>query len=125
MIRWPLRIIAAAVLVSCSADPGDERDLAERVTRAIVATDLRPVAAEFEPAAQPMLADRSRLIRLAHELAPLGSLTRVKEIARGGPEHRTHTFIAQFTNGSRIEDMTLGAGRKIAAFHIRPAPGLP
>jgi len=123
--RLPLALVAAAVAAGCGSEPRDERGLAERVTRAIVATDLRPVATEFEPSARSMIADRGRLVRLAQELAALGSLIGVKEIARGGPERRSHTFIAEFTNGSRIEDMTLGAGGQIAAFHIRPAAGAP
>jgi hypothetical protein len=34
-----------------------------------------------------------------------------------------HWFVAEFERGTRIEDLTLDADGKIAAFHIRPSSG--
>ncbi len=114
--------VAAAVLAlaGCAGENHAEK-LADQVTRAIVANDMRPVAPEFNAIVRPKLMERERVGRLSDELAPLGSFKRTKENTPAGAAAGTHQFVAEFERGTRIEDMTLDSDGKIAAFHIHPA----
>lgn len=118
-------IAAVALAVAGCAGENHAEKLADQVTRAIVANDMRPVAPEFNAIVRPKLMERERVGRLSDQLAPLGNFKRTKENTPAGAPAGTHQFVAEFERGTRIEDMTLDSDGKIAAFHIHPASESP
>jgi hypothetical protein len=116
---WVGAAILALAVSGCARENHAEK-LADQVTRAIVANDMRPVASEFNAIVRPKLMERERVGRLSDQLAPLGKFKRTKENTPAGTPAGTHQFVAEFERGTRIEDMTLDADGKIAAFHIHP-----
>jgi hypothetical protein len=113
-------IVVAAVALAATGCAGENHaeKLADQVTRAIVANDMRPVAPEFNAIVRPKLMERERVGRLSDQLAPLGSFKRTKENTPAGAPAGMHQFVAEFERGTRVEDLTLDADGKISAFHI-------
>jgi hypothetical protein len=116
--RISVALCALLALASCGGENAAER-LAGSITAAIVANDMRPVEKHFNALVRPKLEDRGRVGRLSDELNALGKLKRVKETTASGESSGRHTFIAEFTKGSEIEEMTLDGEGKISAFHVR------
>lgn len=120
---WPI-VAAACALAAAGCESGTPAEnLADRVTRAIVANDMGPVAPEFNALVRPRLMERERVGRLSDQLVPLGKFKRTKEDTPAGSPAGVHRFVAEFERGTRIEDLTLDPDGKIAAFHIRPSGG--
>ncbi len=118
---WTIAVAAAALAAAGCAGENHAEKLADQVTRAIVANDMRPVESEFNALVRPKLMERERVGRLSDQLAPLGSFKRTKENTPAGSPAGAHQFVAEFERGTRIEDMTLDSDGKIAAFHIHSA----
>jgi hypothetical protein len=118
---WPIVAAAGALAAAGCASETPAEKLADRVTRAIVANDMQPVASEFNAIVRPSLMERERVGRLSDQLVPLGKFKRTKENTPAGAPAGVHRFVAEFERGTRIEDLTLDADGKISAFHIRPS----
>ncbi|MFY9779839.1 MAG: hypothetical protein WAJ85_04930 [Candidatus Baltobacteraceae bacterium] len=95
--------------------------LADDVTKAIVANDMRPVEGDFNALRRPQLEDRAKVGQLSNDLNALGAFKGVKETTPSGASEGYHTFSAAFEKATWNEDMTLDADGKIAAFHVHPS----
>jgi hypothetical protein len=114
-----LVVVVAAWLLLRPHENKAER-LATDVTQAIEKNDMRPVESEFNALRRPELENRAKVGRLADQVIALGALKSVKEDTPKGSPADYHHFRAQFDNATWVEDMTLDADGKIAAFHIHP-----
>ncbi|HEY0797929.1 MAG TPA: hypothetical protein VGD50_02205 [Candidatus Baltobacteraceae bacterium] len=117
-----LRVLACTPLVlltGCFGPSGNER-LADAVTRAIVANDMRPVESDFNAMVRPKLADRERVGRLSDDLNALGTYQGVHETTPQDAPAGKHRFEVDFANAKWVEDMALDADGKIAAFNVHP-----
>ena len=116
-----LGLSAAALLSGCFGPNHNER-LADRVTSAIVANDMRPVSKEFNAIVRPKLEDRASVGRLSDELNALGAFKGAHETTPHEAPAGKHTFSARFEKATWVEDMTLDQDGKIASFHVhRPS----
>jgi hypothetical protein len=120
------RVIAAlAVLpmfVGCFGPNKNER-LADRVTGAIMANDMRPVEKEFNAIVRPKLENRQQVGRLSDQLNALGRFKGVRETTPRGTPDGKHIFEVDFQKAKWVEDMAIDADGKIASFHIHQAGG--
>ena len=114
-------VAAGAFALAGCAHENHTEQLADQVTRAIVANDMRPVAPEFNALVRPKLMQHEQVGRLADQLAPLGNFKRTKENTPAGTPAGTHQLIAEFERGTRVEDLTFDSEGKIAAFHLHSA----
>jgi hypothetical protein len=94
--------------------------LADQVTKAIAANDMRPVEGEFNALRRPQLEDRGKVGRLSDFVNAEGAFKSVKEDTPAGSQAGYHHFTAHFAKGDLAEDMTLDADGKIADFHVKP-----
>jgi hypothetical protein len=115
-------IAVLSVLTGCFGPNHSER-LADRVTSAIVANDMRPVLKEFNAIVRPKLENRQLVGRLSDQLNTLGRFKGVRETTPREASDGKHTFEADFQKAKWVEDMVIDADGKIAAFHIRQAGG--
>jgi len=92
--------------------------LADSVTAAVAANDMRPVEAEFNALRRPELENHARVGRLSDFVNELGAFQRTKEDTPANSPAGYHHFIAQFDKGTRSEEITLDADGKIARFQI-------
>lgn len=111
--------VAALALTACGFENQNER-LADRVTAAIVANDMRPVEKDFNALDRPKLESRANVGRLSDRLNALGTFKRTHETTPRDARAGYHTFVADFSKGTMVEDMTFDADGKIAGFHVRP-----
>ncbi len=95
--------------------------LADNVTKAILANNMKPVEGEFNALRRPQLEDRAKVGQLSDDLTALGAFKGVKETTPSGASEGYHTFAARFDKATWSEDMTLDADGKIAAFHVHPS----
>jgi hypothetical protein len=95
--------------------------LADNVTKAILANDMRPVESDFNALRRPQLEDRVKVGQLSNDLNALGAFKGVKETTPSTAREGYHTFSASFERATWSEDMTLDADGKIAAFHVHPS----
>jgi hypothetical protein len=94
--------------------------LADRVTKAIAANDMRPVEGEFNALRRPQLEDRGKVGRLSDFVNADGTFKGAKEDTPSGSQAGYHHFIAHFDKGDLAEDLTVDADGKIADFHVKP-----
>jgi len=111
----------ALALASCAGENHYEQ-LADQVTRAIVANDMRPVEKEFNALARPQLENRARVGELSDELGALGTFKRSHEEVVAGETAGVHTFSAEFAKATWRIQMRIDSDGKIAAFRITPPP---
>ena len=108
-------------LAGCFGPNGSER-LADRVTTAIVANDMRPVEKEFNAIVRPKLENRQMVGKVSSDqLSALGRFKGVRETTPRGTSDGKHTFEADFQKAKWVEDMVIDTDGKIAAFHIHQA----
>jgi hypothetical protein len=112
---------AALALAGCFGENQYEK-MADQVTKAIIANDMRPVEKDFNAIVRPKLLDRARVGTLSDQLNALGPLKRIKENTPSGARTGEHTFAVEFQKGTWSEDMTLDSEGKIASFYVRPRP---
>lgn len=125
MRRFALPAVAAVLLLAGCFGENHYEKLADQVTKAIVANDMRPVEPEFNAIVRPKLLNRSRVGQLSDELNALGALKGIKENTPSGAPAGEHTFAAEFQKATWSEDMLIDADGKIAAFHVHPKPSVP
>jgi hypothetical protein len=104
-------------LAGCFGPNHNER-LAERVTSAIIANDMRPVEKNFNAIVRPKLENRQQVGRLSDQLNMLGRFKGVRETTSRGTGDGKHVFEVRFEKATWVEDMAIDADGKIAAFHI-------
>jgi hypothetical protein len=116
-----VRACALAVtlaLCACSTQNPNER-LAQNVTEALVANDLRPVQNDIAP--NPRIT-RVQVAEWSDELNDQGKLESVKEITcPPGLEVGAHCFIATFEKRTFNEIMRLDEHNKIVVFRFKAA----
>jgi hypothetical protein len=118
--RFGLAALALA-LASCAGENHYEQ-LADQVTRAIVANDMRPVEKDFNALARPQLENRARVGELSDELGALGAFKRTHEQTVAGETAGVHTLNAEFAKATWRIQMRIDSDGKIAAFRIAPPP---
>jgi hypothetical protein len=120
------KLVAACMLVlmltGCFGPNNSER-LADRVTTAIIANDMRPVEKEFNAIVRPKLENRQMVGRLSDQLNTLGRFKGVRETTSRGAPGGAHTFEADFEKAKWVEDMTIDQDGKIATFHVHHPSG--
>lgn len=115
-------LLAAATvlgLVACAGENHYEK-LADDVTKAVVANDMRPVEGEFNALVRPKLVSRVRVGALSDRLAALGKFEGVKEDTPSGAQAGEHDFAARFVKSTWRVRMVVDADGKIAAYYITP-----
>jgi hypothetical protein len=110
---------AALALAGCFGENQYEK-MADQVTKAIIANDMRPVEKDFNAIVRPKLLDRGRVGTLSDQLNTLGPLKRIKENTPSGARPGEHMFAAEFQKATWSEDMTVDSDGKIASFYVRP-----
>ena len=120
-VRTWFAAVVALTLAACAGENHYEQ-LADRVTKAIVANDMRPVEPDFNALRRPQLENRERVGRLSDDLRPLGAFKAVHEDTPKDAPAGFHHFQAQFEKATWVEDLTVDADGKIAAFHVHAAP---
>lgn len=109
--------IALLSLTGCFGPNGAER-LADRVTTAIIANDMRPVEKNFNALVRPKLENRQAVGRLSDQLNRLGRFRGVHEKTPRGAPPGTHVFEADFEKEKWVEDMSIDQDGKVAGFHV-------
>ena len=94
--------------------------LADRITKALAANDMRPVEPEFNALRRPQLESHGKVGRLSDFVNREGAFKRTKEDTPKDAPAGYHHFIAQFEKGNLSEDLTLDGDGKVANFHVRP-----
>lgn len=117
-------VLPALALAACAGENHYEQ-LADQVTKAIVANDMRPVEKDFNALARPQLENRAKVGQLSDELNALGSFKRTRELQVGNEAADVHTLNAEFSKGNWQIQMRIDADGKIAAFRIHPPPDSP
>jgi len=94
------------------------RNVAEQITRALLARDIHPVLAMFPAASAADLADDVRLGAVADRLSALGDL---RDVRFAGPGHvpDTQRFIATFSRGTIGEEVSFD-GSHVIGFTLLP-----
>jgi hypothetical protein len=95
------------------------RNVAEQITRALIARDMRPVLPMFPAAAAADLADDVRLGAVADRLSALGDLHDVR-FAGPGTLPDTQRFIATFSHGTVGEEVSF-EGSHVIGFSLLPS----
>jgi hypothetical protein len=112
-------LMGTLALAACAGENHNEQ-LADRVTMAIVANDMRPVEPDFNALARPGLENRAKVGRLSDDLNALGKFKRTHETTPKDAPPLRHTFDADFEKGAWVEDLTFDSDGKIASFHVHP-----
>jgi hypothetical protein len=92
--------------------------LATRVTKAIVANDMKPVEPIFNAADREKLENRMLVGRLSQDLNDLGKFNSVQEDTPNPSPTGYHRFKANFEKGTWVEDMRFDSEGKIVVFRV-------
>jgi predicted transcriptional regulator of viral defense system len=119
-----IRVALAALALTLAACAGENHyeQLADQVTKAVVANDMRPVEKDFNALARPQLENRAKVGALSDQLNALGTFKRAKEESVAGEPAGVHAFDAEFDKGTWQILMRIDADGKIAAYQIHPLP---
>ncbi len=112
-------LVLGAALGGCSRQNKDEKE-ADKITRAIIANDMRPVENDFAAAPRQKMT-RVSVARLSDELNALGTYKGVKEDTPSGSLAGMHTFTVTFDKETWHENMMVDSGGKISAWKITPS----
>ena len=118
-VRALLTALTVLGLAGCAGENHYEK-LADTVTQAIVANDMRPVEGDFNALVRPKLVNRARVGALSDRLAPLGKFENVKEDTPSNVSAGEHDFAAHFASATWRVRMLIDADGKISAFYITP-----
>jgi hypothetical protein len=92
--------------------------LATRVTKAIVANDMKPVEPIFNAADREKLENRVLVARLSQDLNDLGKFNSVQEDTPNPSPTGYHFFKAKFEKGTWVEEMHFDSEGKIVVFRV-------
>lgn len=109
-------LIAAAILAGCSFQNRNERE-AERITRAVVANDLKPVQGEI---AKGVAITRVQVAEWSDELNGQGKLLSVKETT-ADCSPGWHCFNVKFEKRDYVERMRLDENGKVVNWNFHMA----
>lgn len=116
-VRALLALVSAAVVLSaCSFESKNEK-LADEITRAVMANDLKPVMKDLTPGTDKKVT-RSMVANWSDELNQQGKLQSIKENPTCDPGW--HCFNVQFEKNKYTETMALDENGKVRdwKFHI-------
>jgi hypothetical protein len=104
------------LLVSCSFQNRNERE-ADRITRAVINNDLRPVQDDI---AKGITITRVQVAEWSDELAAQGKLLSVKETTANCPAG-SHCFIVKFQKHTYLEQMRFDENGKVVDWNFHMA----
>jgi hypothetical protein len=117
----PIRaLLAAATIVllsACSFQNGNERE-ADRITRAVIDNDLKPVRNDI---AKGVTITRVKVAQWSDELNAAGKLLSVKETT-ASCEPGWHCFDVKFAKSAYVERMRFDENRKVVDWDFHMAP---
>jgi hypothetical protein len=118
-LRTLLAAAALAALAGCMFQNRNERE-ADRITRAVVDNDLRPVQNDI---AKGITITRVKVAQWSDELNAQGKLLSVKETT-AGCDPGWHCFNVKFQKHDYVERMRFDENGKVVDwdFHMAPAP---
>ena len=107
---------AVAALTACSFQNKNERE-AERITRAVMNNDLKPVQDDIE---KGVTIPRVKVAEWSDELNAQGKLQSIKERSTGC-EPGWHCFNVKFEKRDYVENMRLDENGKVANWNFKMA----
>lgn len=110
--------MAALALAACSFQNKNERE-ADKITKAVIANDLRPVMGDFDPAIKNSIT-RVKVAQLADELADQGQYKGLKENDEGCRTGYV-CFDVNFEKRPYKETMKVGSDGKVQSWYIHAA----
>ena len=119
LARVLLAANALALLAGCSFENRNERE-ADRITRAVIDNDLRPVQNDI---AKGITITRVKVAQWSDELDAQGKLLSVKETT-AGCDPGWHCFNVKFQKHDYVERLRFDENGKVVDwdFHMSPAP---
>lgn len=112
-------LVCCVGLSACARQNKAERE-ADKITRAVIANDMRPVENDFAAAPREKMT-RVAVARLSDELNNLGKYKGVKEDTSSGSTAGMHTFTVTFEKETWHESMMVDSGGKVSAWRINPS----
>lgn len=112
-----LAALAILALAACSFQNKYERE-ADRITRAVMNNDLRPVAGDIEKGVN---VPRVKVAQWADELDAQGKLLSVKEVT-ANCKPGWHCFEVKFEKRVYLESMQLDENDKVVNWNFKMAP---
>lgn len=109
-------LAAIAALTACSFQNKNERE-AERITRAVMNNDLRPVQGDIE---KGVTIPRVKVAEWSDELNAQGKLQSLKERTTGC-QPGWHCFDVKFEKRNYVENMRLDENGKVANWNFKMA----
>jgi hypothetical protein len=113
-------VVAVVVYSLLHPRPNVNEQVATKVTDAVIANNMQPVATEFNAITREKVEDRGTVGRLSQQLNDLGKLESLKEDTPKEAQPRYHRFVVRFDKATWIEEMTYDLDGKIESFHIHP-----
>ena len=115
-------LIAAATVLGLAGCFGENHyeKLADTVTKAVIANDMRPVESDFNAIVRPKLLNHTRVGALSDRLAPLGNLRSIKEDTPSTAPAGEHDFAAHFAKSTWRIRMVMDSDGKISSYYITP-----
>jgi hypothetical protein len=115
-------VIALVLLVrACSGRENTYERIAHQLTQAVQNNDYKAVA-KLENAETAADMGRGRLGHAADDLAPLGKIKRVHEVATTSKTPRVHEFDITFDKGTAHETIQFDPADKVFHFNELPKP---
>lgn len=115
-----MRALAGALVIlalgtACArTNPYEQK--ADRITRAVMQNDLRPVLGDLAPSVSGLTL--VRVAEMSHELARQGAYEGLVPLRTACPRG-SRCFTARFTKRSYLETMRVGANGKVEAWRMQ------
>jgi len=117
-------IVATLLLGGCSTKNRYERE-ADKITQAVIANNMAPVAGDFDSQARAMIT-RVAVARLSDELNSQGQYQSIHEVQVQNEPPNTHTLAAKFEKHTYTELLVLDDDGKVRGWHMHmQAPAAP
>lgn len=124
MKKFVVALLAFAVIVGgCSSKNRYERE-ADKITQAVIANNMAPVAGDFDSQARETIT-RVSVARLSDELNSQGQFQGVREAQIPNEAPNTHTFQAKFAKHMYTETLVLDDDGKVRAWHVHMMEAAP
>ena len=119
MKRYLAAALAALSLAACAGQNRNERE-ADKITRAVIANDLRPVMGDFDPAIQGEIT-RVKVAELSDQLNADGPYKGLKQSTAAWCRAGYLCFDVNLAKKPYREVMKVGSDGKVQYWWIRPA----
>jgi hypothetical protein len=116
--RFLALALATVALAACGGPNKNERE-ADKITRAVIANDMRPVIDDFDPSVKPKIT-RVKVAQLSDELSAQGAYKGLKENDQGCDPGYV-CFDVQFDQRPYRERMQIGSDGKVRDWWIHAA----